>query len=167
MMVNPVERIIWNEISGELAKETDVKSSLCYGDEFRSYLKREAGLPFIPDNPAEFKPDVNNDGRFDLIAGWQVLGEDFSTVLPEELFGLLKEKGEALLYGYYRDPRPEDILEFERRCRQANCAGSIRIPGAGAISMSRISGWLKEGPFDRFTIRKKGIYYQAWLRKGE
>gem|GEM_PF-1231356 len=166
MKVDPVKRVIWSDIAGALAKETNVASCLCYGDEFRGYLKREAGLPFIPDNPAELEPAGNNDGQFDLIAGWQVLGEDSSTVSPEEIFGLLKEEGEALLYGYYRDPRPEEILEMERRCRQADCNESIVLPGPGAVSMSRISGWLRESPFDRFTIRKKGIYYQAWLRKG-
>jgi len=165
MKVDPVERIIWNEIARELGKETEVKTCLCYGDEFRGYLKQEAGLPFIPDNPEEVDRDGNDDERFDLITGWQVLADDSSTVSPEAIFRLLKEKGEVLLYGYYRDPRPDDISEWERCCRQLGCDESIQLPGPGAVSMSRISGWLREGPFDRYTIRKKEIYYQAWLRK--
>jgi hypothetical protein len=166
MKVDPVKRVVWSHIARELAKEKDVESCLCYGDEFYSYLDQDGGLPFILEQVAENNSPWNEDGSCDLIVGWQVPAEDSSTITPDLIFRSLKDRGEALLYGYYRDPRPEDILEWERRCLQEGIRVTIQAPLSGSISMSRISGWLKEGPFDRFTIRKKGIYYQAWLRKG-
>ncbi len=160
MKDDPVKRVIWGDIARELAKETDVETCRCYGDEFYNYLDREGGLPFLLENGGR-----NEDGCCDLIIGWQVLAEDSSVISPEALFRILNDRGEALLYGYYRDPRPEDILEWERRCDQDGSRVIIDAPLTGAISMSRISGWLRKSPFDRYTIRKKGVYYQAWLRK--
>ena len=160
MKVDPVKRIIWGDIARELGREADVKFCRCYGDEFYSYLDEEGGLPFLLKNAVGAA-----DGDSDLIIGWQVLEDDSSVISPEMIFRLLNDRGEALLYGYYRDPRPEDILEWERRCGQEGSRVTIQSPLAGAISMSRISGWLRESPFDRYTIRKKGIYFQAWLRK--
>ena len=165
MKIDPVKRVIWSDIARELAKETDVETCRCYGDEFYSYLQREGELPFLLEKGGEADLSDNDNGYCDLIIGWQVLTEDSSVVSPEALFGFLKDRGEALLYGYYCDPRPDDILEWERRCGKDGSRVTIPIPMAGAISMSRIGGWLKEGPFDRYTIRKKGIYYQVWLRK--
>ena len=160
MKVDPVKRVIWGDIARELAKETDVKICRCYGDGFYTYLDREGGLPFLLENAGS-----DEAGYCERIIGWQVLEDDSSVILPEALFRLLNDRGEALLYGYYRDPRPDDILEWERRCSQDGQRVTIQAPLAGAISMSRISGWLRESPFDRYTIRKKGVYYQAWLRK--
>jgi len=165
MKVDPVKRVFWRDIARELAKEKDVKSCRCYGDEFYSYLDQVGGLPFILEKAAENISPGNEDECCDLIVGWQVVAEDSSNITPDLIFRSLKDGGEALLYGYYRDPRPADILEWERLCLQEEIRVTIQVPLAGSISMSRISGWLKEGPFDQFTIRKKGIYYQAWLRK--
>jgi len=165
MKVDPVKRVVWRDIARELAKENDVKSCRCYGDEFYSYLYSEGDLPFILEKADEIISPGNEDKCCDLIVGWQGVAEDSANITPDLIFRSLKDGGEALLYGYYRDPRPEDILEWERRCFQEGIQVTIPARLAGSISMSRISGWLKEGPFDRFTIRKKGIYYQAWLRK--
>ncbi len=74
-------------------------------------------------------------------------------------------KREALLYGFYSNPMPDEIVEWEQRSRRHDNGAVIRLPLPGAASLSRISGWLRSAPFDRYAIRKKGIYYQVWLRK--
>lgn len=164
MKLDQVKREIWEEIARDLAKDRNVGYCRCYGEEFSRYLLREADLPFPLENIDDETPPGQVSDLSDLVIGWQVLEEERTTLTPEAIYRMLKAGGEALFYGFYSNPRPDDVVEWERRCRGHDGGLTIRLPLPGAVSLSRISGWLRSSPFDRYTIRKKGIYYQVWLR---
>ena len=167
MKLDRVKKEIWKEIARDLAKERNVGSCRCYGEEFYRYLLREADLPFPLENIDSERPPGQVSDLFDLVIGWQMLEEDRAPLRPESIYRMLKGGGEALLYGFYSNPMPDDVVEWERRWGGDDGGLIIRLPLPGAVSLSRVSGWLRPAPFDRYTIRKKGIYYQVWMRKGE
>ncbi|MFH1038211.1 MAG: hypothetical protein V1789_06020 [PVC group bacterium] len=167
MKIDPVKRAIWEEIARDLSGTRSGVGVLGFDTDFCRFLRREAGLPFPLEAADPAAPAAGGSDGCDLFIGWQVLGRTNAILPPETVYGLLRNGGEALLYGHYRHPRPDDVREWESRIRRRDERANVRLPLPGAVSMQRISGWLASSPFDRYTIRKKGIYYQAVLSKEE
>lgn len=153
-----VENIIWEEIARELVRERGVERCFCFNPGFRGYLESVA-LPF----PLETFPG-SGDSAFggDLFLGWQVLETARELLTPEAIFSVLRSGGEARLFGFYSSPRSEDLREWEVRVSGTDRS---RLPPPGAVSLGELAGWLKTGPFNRYTIRKRGIYYDCRLQK--
>lgn len=160
-----IKTIIWEEIGPDLAKSGDVTTCLCWGDEFGNYLQRKACLPFkLELVKADNRPSEQSE-VYDIIVGWQVLQGEGSISVLNEMYQMLKKGGEVRLFGFYRHPVPDDILLWERKCREYDKSATFPLPLPKAISLSQISSWVKSTPFEHYVIRKKGIYYQALLRK--
>ncbi len=151
-----VEEAIWEEIARDLVRERGVDRCLCFNDRFSGYLGGLT-LPFAVEN---YAPDGR--GRTaGLLLGWQVLEAGRSLLSPEEIFSSLEAGGEARLFGFYSSPRPEDLREWEGRYPAAV------LPPPAAVSLGAVAGWLKTGAFDRYTLRKRGIYYDCRLQKDD
>ncbi len=148
-----VEELIWEEIVRGLAGENEVERCLCLPDRFREKLC-SVGVGF----PVEGFPGPPAD----LFLGWQILGDETAALTPEEIFFSLKDGGEARIFGFYGSPRPEDIRRWSGRVKGGMPAG---LPPPGAASLGDVAGWLKTGPFGRYTIRKRGIYYDCRMAK--
>ncbi len=148
-----VEEFIWEEIARDLAREKEVERCLCLPDRFRAKLL-SAGVGF----PLEEFPG----SAADLFLGWQILAEESAILTPEEIFSSLKPGGEARIFGFYSSPRPEEVREWAGRVKGKEPPG---LPPPGAVSLGAVAGWLKTGPFGRYTIRKRGIYYDCRLGK--
>ncbi len=153
-----VEELIWEEIARDLAREEGIEKCLCYPESFRGYL-HSRGLPFGLEG---YPGPGGAPETVDLFLGWPVLKEGSALLSPEEIWGVLKPGGEARIFGFYSAPRPDDLREWEA---SAGEAGSSDLPPAGAVSLGEAAGWLKTGPFERYTIRKRGIYYDCRLVK--
>ncbi len=151
-----VERLIWEEIARDLERERGVERCPCFPERFRDCLQA-AALPFPLE---EFPLSGPESGGADLFLGWAVLSEDGETLTAKAIHSVLRGGGEARLFGFYGFPRPEDLREWEGRAE-----GPGPIPPPGAVSLGRVAGWLKAGPFNRYTIRKRGIYYDCRLQK--
>lgn len=150
-----VEQMIWGEIAQDLEGEQSLDQCLCFNDGFCCYLSA-VSLPF----PVEsYSPGVGWEGTADLFLGWQVLEDQRSLLTTEEIFTSLKPGGEARLFGFYSAPRPEDLREWRGR---SSAAG---LPPPQAVLLGEISGWLKNSSFERYTLRKRGIYYDCRLQK--
>ncbi len=148
-----VEELIWEEIARDLVREKEVERCLCLPDRFREKLN-SVGVGF----PVEGFPGPPAD----LFLGWQVLEEGSAALTPEEICSSLKDGGEARIFGFYGSPRPEDIREWSGRVKGEEPVG---LPPPGAASLGDVAGWLKTGPFGRYTIRKRGIYYDCRMEK--
>lgn len=156
-----VEEIIWDEIARDLKGERKVERCLCFHDRFFLQLSGTGDFPFSLKN---FSGSGREAGAADLFLGWQVLEEDRPLLDLEEIFSSLRTGGEARLFGFYGSPRPEDIRDWEGR---AAGSAALRLPPPGAASLGSVAGWLKDGPFNRYTIRKRGIYYDCRLGKND
>ncbi len=153
-----VEYLIWEEIARELERERGVERCFCFNPGFREYLESVA-LPFpLEDFPGSGDPA----GGGDLFLGWQVVEAERELLTPEAIFSALRAGGEARLFGFYSSPRPEDLREWEVRASGTDRPG---LPPPGAVSLGTLAGWLKAGPFNRYTIRKRGIFYDCRLQK--
>lgn len=148
-----VEELVWEEIARDLVREKEIGHCLCFPGRFQETLQ-SAGLGF----PLEGFPGIEAD----LFLGWQVLEEGSAALTPEEIFSSLKPGGEARIFGFYSSPRPEEIRQWAGRVRGKDQPG---LPPPGAASLGAVAGWLKTGPFGRYTIRKRGIYYDCRLGK--
>jgi hypothetical protein len=150
-----VERVIWEEIARDLDRERGVEKCLCFNRRFFQYLRAAA-----PSFPLEsYSGDLPAEGTAGLFLGWQVLEAGRPLLSPGEIFSALGAKGEARLFGYYSSPRPDDLREWAGRAEPG------RLPPPEAVSLGAIAGWLKTGSFDRYTLRKRGIYYECRLQK--
>lgn len=148
-----IGRLVWEEVGRNLAREGGVKKALCLGEDFRAYLNKEAKLPFKLEKTS---PKVK--GGYGLVIGW-------GAIRLERIHGLLRKDGEARLWGFYSRPRPEDLAKWEGKLRKVDGRAVFpkRLPGA--MSLARLSARVKQSPFEHYTIRKQGIYYQALLKK--
>jgi len=132
----------WEKIAGDLKREREAERCLCFPERFREYL-RTAGLPFGLDG---YPGPGGEGGKADLFIGWRVLEEERELLSPGEICSALRPGGEARIFGLYRRPGRES-------------------PGTAAVSLGTVAGWLKTGPFNRYTLRKRGIYYDCRLQK--
>ena len=151
-----VEKVIWAEIARDLGRERGVEKCLCFNRRFFQYLR--AADPSFP--LESYSGDLPAEGTAGLFLGWQVLEADRPLLSPGEIFSALAAGGEARLFGFYSSPRPNDLRGWEGR------AEAGRLPPPAAASLGAIAGWLKSGSFDRYTLRKRGIYYECRLQKG-
>ncbi|MDP8215521.1 MAG: hypothetical protein RAO92_02555 [Candidatus Euphemobacter frigidus] len=157
---DPVKRAVWKEVAKTFAEDRNVERCLCFGREFYNYLRREASLPFPLAYVRKSGPPMQEHDLCDLIVGWEVLKKKAGIPMLEWMYRTVKKGGEVRLFGYYLHPSPDDIFSWEREC-----GVSHHLPAPGAISFGQITAWLKSAPFDRYTVRKRGIYYQVILRK--
>ncbi len=165
MKMDPVKRAVWEEIARDLSGSRKSAVALCSPVDFRRFLAGVPGIPFLLEDLDPGKPAPREEGSRDLFIGWHLVGEEDDRIAPETIYGLLRKGGEARLFGFYLHPRPDDLREWESRIRRGAEPAEIRSPLPGAIGIGRISGWLKDSPFVRYVIRKKGLYYQAILSK--
>jgi hypothetical protein len=151
-----VEKIIWDRIARDLEREGGIARCLCFHDRFLDHLQA-AGLPFALEN---YPGSGSEKGTAELFLGWQVLNEEGPLLTPGEIFSSLGDGGEARIFGVYSSPWTEDLQEW---------AGPepLRLPPPGAVSLAAVAGWLKPGPFNRYTLRKRGIYYECRLGKDD
>ncbi len=149
------EQMIWEAIARDLEGEQRLEKCLCFHDGFCRYLSA-VSLPF----PVEsYSPGAGREGTADLFLGWQVLKGQRSLLTTEEIFASLKPGGEVRLFGFYSAPRPEDLREWRGKSPVAG------LPPPQAVSLGEISGWLKDSSFERYTLRKREIYYDCRLQK--
>ena len=165
MKADGIKELVWEEIGRDLVKDGGVETCLCWGADFFSYLKRNLRPPFKIKLARSGSPPPGRSGTNDLIIGWEVLQGEESSATLELIYQILKEGGEARLFGFYRHPVADDILLWERKCRQRGEGKSMALPLPGAVSLAQITSWVGATPFEHYIIRKKGIYYQALLIK--
>jgi hypothetical protein len=147
--------LAWEEIAAQIAPP-ETGPFRCLGEDFAGYLSRRLAIPFArAGGPA--------GRRFSRIYGWRVLEGRGGPAAVAMIHGNLKAGGEAVLFGYCRFPGREDLADGEKKCREQGVDIPTRLPPAGALALSRIAALLAAGPFDRYSIRKKGICYVATL----
>lgn len=160
--IDPLTTVIWEEIAEDLSGETREKGCRAAERGFYEYLKAQGG-PFA--GLEEFKAggEKQTVSRAGLLLGWRLLEKTGVSTRLERIFSLLKPGGEARLYGYYSRPSRDDIILWEGKFRRRAPGRTFQLPAAKALSLGDITGYLKTGPFDRYLVRKNGIYYQAVL----
>lgn len=162
--INPVTKIIWDEILGELRPPAGDGDCLAGGSGFFKYLNLKRGSVFRP-KPLGSGGRPLSPGSVRLILGWRLLESPKAPSLLKKFYPCLKKSGEARFFGYYSLPTREDILLWEGKMRLAGNASRFRPPREKALTLGEISGLLKKSPFERYLLRKTGIYYQAILTR--
>ena len=148
----------------ELSDSLPADNCLCLGIEFGRYLREKSRLS-LRVTAGDIPPPEGGSKGFDLIVGWEAtVGEDSASRL-EMIYRALNEEGEARLFGFYLQPSRNDIHLWEDKCRKRGERGELPLPLPGSVSMGAIAALLKSTPFERYTVRKKGIYYEAVLQK--
>lgn len=154
-------KVVWEEIADLMAGERDVEVCLCENGTFRKYLEKTGKIPF----PLLSLREKDETGPADLILGWQSLEKEGNGDLLEDYHRRLKTDGEAFLAGWYSFPTPDDELIWARKCRRAGGRLPLDLPPPGAMGFEELTAILKESPFERYNIRKRGVYYQVICRK--
>ena len=126
----------------------------CRGDDFADYLGRRFGLS---------RSRGPSGRRFSRFYGWRVLEGRAAAAALAAIHRDLAAGGEAILFGYCRFPGRDDLAAWEAKCRERGVAAVGRAPPSGALSLSRIAALLAGSPFERYSIRKKGICYSVRL----
>ena len=163
MEIKTVSTIVWSEIGQSLSRETRVKVCACMGAGFCRYLASEQSLPFSIIPSADFKDRPH--GEVGLFLGWKLPEGPTGSARLEQAYNLLKDDGEARFFGWYRFPTSDDILLWERKCGKRGAHLPLDWPPPEAARIGEITALIKTSSFRRFSVRKRGIYYQAVLRK--
>ena len=130
----------------------------CRGDGFADYLGRRFGFACARSRGTSWR-------RCSRFYGWRVLEGRAAAAALAAIHRDLAAGGEAVLFGYCRFPGRDDLAAWEAKCRERGFAAAGRIPISGALSLSRIAALLAGSPFERYSIRKKGIWYTVNLRR--
>ncbi len=158
-----VRTIVWTEIARQLSRENRSNNCICIGSDFCRFLLSFQNLPFPVLSIDDFRK--TRGGEADLITGWNPAGGREGSAELRESHDLLTAEGEARFYGWYRFPTSDDILLWERKCGKGGIHLPVDWPPPNAGSIGEITALIKTSPFSRFSVRKRGIYYQAVLRK--
>lgn len=147
-----VKELVWEEISGDLLRSG--RETACLGEEFCRYLQKNLS------SPIKMLSDSDR-GSYDLIVGWQIA----SGGVLEACYRSLRAGGTADISGFYSQPSADAIISWERRLRQKAPGGTLPLPLPGAVSLSRVAAWVKDTPFNHYSLSQKGIYYRIRLTR--
>ena len=161
---DPLREYVWEEIAGEIAPP-DAGRCLCLGKEFADYLQGRIAFSPVLERAGSEGPSAPSSPGFALILGWGVLESPRAPAVLESVHRALETGGEALLFGYCRFPSRDDVVIWERKCREKGLNSAGPLPPPGAVSLSRLAACLAAGPFEHYSVRKKGIYYLVILRR--
>ena len=128
----------------------------CRGGGFADYLGRRFGISCACSRGPSGR-------RFSRLYGWRVLEGRGASAVVAAIHRDLAPGGEAVLFGYCRSPGRDDLAAWEAKRRARGVAAAGRIPASGALALSRIAALLAGSPFERYSIRKKGICYSVRL----
>jgi len=151
----------WNWVAGDLPTPERDRTA-CFGEDLCRFLKKKRQDLGIP-TAAETAPV----GQFDCVVGWGLIPGPEAEMTLARSFRLLRPGGGALFYGFRRDPSPEDVYEWGRRCRELGGDGFFPLPLPGATELAPVIAALNASPFDHFGVRREGICFRALLRRGE
>jgi len=161
---DPLTFSVWDDILDNLALGNREDGCWVVGRSFFEYLRKRGKLavPVVEFNLRQGKKPEEGIG---LLLGWRILEQPDAPAWLRELYPLLRDAGEARLYGFYSQPSRDDMILWEGKLRRTAGADCVKIPPPGALSLGDISGRIRETPFECYLIRKNGIYYQSVLTK--
>jgi len=161
---DPLRELAWEEIAGEIAPPPSGRC-LCLGIDFARYLQRRIAFPSPPEVRGTDGPVEYPAGDFVRIFGWRGLEGKGAATTVAMIHRSLAEGGEGVLFGYCRFPGRDDLASWRVVCREKGMDFDPAAFLQGALSLSRIAALLAEGPFERYSIRMKGIWYKVNLHR--